>query len=82
MQSSDTDKEGEELFVVASTDTGAEPFAMMVKLMNTVSTEVAVEGTLWSEDETGVTVLKSRHMCTMGTHDQLMDSGALLLASG
>jgi hypothetical protein len=68
------EKKDEELLVVAPTDAGPQPLAMVIKSVNTVPTKVAVKSSFWSEDEASVAVLYSRKVKSSCTHDQRMHS--------
>ena len=60
----DEKKKNKELFVVPSSDAGAQPFAMMIKTMDTVPAEMAMEGSFRSENQACITVFKSCNYAT------------------
>ncbi len=52
-------KKNKEFFVVSPSDTVTQPFTMMIKTMDTVPVEMAMESSLRSEDQACIAIFKS-----------------------
>ena len=68
-------------FVVPPSDAGAQPFAMVVKLVDTIATVMAMEGPLWPKDQTSVAILEPRQVKTTVSHYKLVHLSSLVFPS-